>query len=60
MRKNFYRELINYKGQEKRSTLMNDKSPSLDKVHVEYFNVIEGLDPEQVEMINKKLADIKT
>ena len=63
MRKNYYKDLLTYKnpsknwkndGQKKNNHLGEEES-----VNVEFFNALEGVDPEILDIINQRLYKMK-
>ncbi|CDW81423.1 UNKNOWN [Stylonychia lemnae] len=63
MRKNYYKDLLVYKNPKKdwkndgnkRNNYLNDE----DQVAVEFFNALEGVDPEMLDIINTRLFSMK-
>eukprot|EP00347_Sterkiella_histriomuscorum_P000413 403375961 len=64
MRKNYYKDLMTYKNtgaqnwksqSNKKNNLLSDE----DQINVEFFNILEGVDAEILEVVNQRLFKVK-
>lgn len=64
MRKNYYKDLLVYQNPSGRTwkqhgNIKNNSLAEEDQVHVEFFNALEGVDHEILDMINQRLFKVK-